>query len=490
MAAAAGNSFKWTVGLINCANKYLTAEQFQFKVNANGTSLRKKQTWSLEDVGDDKIAMKSCYNRYLGSDKDGKITADSEEITEDNKFTLETQDDGKVAIRSATGRYFGGTGDNLSGFDKELSASTLWTIQLSIMPQLNLYNVNRRTYAHLDLQNDEIRVNEAIPWGFDATISVEFHEGKYSIRAANGKYLSYTGKLSNDLTHDSLYTIIYRGTQVAFKDGQGKYLAGVGANATLQSRKATIGKDELFKFEDTNPQITLIAYNKKYVSTRTGIEVRANQAEQTDSEIFQLMSVDRNDLSGNVKWAICGKNQKYWNSESNLVANSDDFSSAYNQFTIVWQGPMVMFKANNGKCLKVTSNGQLSASGGEDDNECKFVLEIVNHPIITLRSEYGFVGSKGASGILECNRSQYDVFRLGGNAGTYHFQAASGKYWKVEGDSIVNNGDAGSDFFIEFRAHTRMCIVAPNGQYIKSEQNGDFKITGGDNVSKSTLWEY
>lgn len=488
MAEAKG-SYKWTVGLINSANKYLTVEKFQNKVNANGISLRKKQYWTLEDVGSDKVAIKSCFNMYLGSDKDGNISANVDEVGEDNKFTLETQPDGKVAIKTAHGRYFGGSGDNLRGFDKELSGVTLWTIQLAIMPQLNLFNMNRKAYAHLDTSSGEIRVNEVIPWGFDATISVDFHDGKYSIRAANGNYLDHSGALVPDLKPGCLYTIVYKGTQVAFRDMNGKYLAGVGANATLQSRKSSITKDELFMFEDTNPQITLISYNKKYVSTRQGVEVRANQTDITDSETFQIMAVDRSDLSGNVKWAICGKNLKYWNSESNLVAKCEDFSSPDCQFTIIWQGPMVMFQANSGKYLKVTTNGQLSATGNQDENECKFVLEIINHPIVTLRSEFGFVGGKGASGILECNRSQYDVFRLKGSAGTYHFQTAAGQFWKVEGENVYNNQSEPSDFFIEFRAHTRMCIVAPNGRYIKSAQNGDFKTTG-DTITPATLWEF
>ncbi|XP_003382884.1 PREDICTED: fascin-like [Amphimedon queenslandica] len=488
MAVASAKS--WTVGLINSANKFLTAEKFQFKVNANGTSLRKKQYWILEDAGSDMVAIKSSFGRYLGSDKDGKITADAEEVGDDNRFILETRDDGKVAIKSSKhGRYFGGTGDNLSGFDKEVSATSLWTIQLAIMPQLNLFNVNRKAYAHLDVTNNEIRVNEVIPWGFDSTISIDFHEGKYSIRAANGSYLECSGALVEKLNDNCLYTIVYRGTQVAFRDNAGKYLAGVGANAVLQSRKSSISKDELFTFEDTNPQITLIAFNKKYVSQRQGVEVRANQTDVTDDETFQIMAVDRSDLSGNVKWAVCNKKLKFWNSESNLVAKSNDFSSPDCQFSIVWQGPMVLFQANNGKYLKVTSNGQLSATGGVDDAECKFVLEIINHPILTLRSEFGFVGSKGASGILECNRSQYDVFRLKGNAGTYRFETSSGNQWKVEGDNILANAPGGSDFFIEFRAHTRMCIVAPNGKCIQSAQNGDFKPVA-DDVTPATLWEF
>lgn len=488
MASASG-TVTWGVGLIN-NGKYLTAEKFQFKVNVNGTSLKMKQKWRLESAGDDCMAIKSCYGRYLASDKDGKITADSETIGDDNKFTLETQEDGKVAFRTFHKRYFGGSADNMTGFDKEISPTNLWTIQLTMMPQVNLRNVNRKTYAHLDTEKDEIRCNEVIPWGSDATVSIEFHDGKYCIRAFNGLYLNRTGILDQDLNTDCLYVIVFRGAQVAFRDCQGKYLTAVGANATMQSRKTTISKDELFTIEDANPQVTFIAYNRKYVSGRTGVEVRANQSDITDDEIFQLEAVDRTDFSGNVKWAVRSKSLKYWNWTGNVSNTSEDFSASECQFTIVWKGSLVCIQASNGKFLSVTSNGQLTASGAADEEKTLFVMEIVNNPILTLRGDYGFVGIKEPQKILECNRAQFQAFTLEGSAGTYQIKDGNGKYWAAQGNNIAVNADKGADFFIELRAHSRMCIIAPNMQYVKGAQNGDFTTDGGEEVSSNNLWEY
>ncbi len=485
------SSFKWTAGLINVSNKYLVAEQFQFRVTASGASMRKKETWSLEQVSDTHIAIRSCFGRYLASDKDGKVTCDSEEICDDNKFQLETQEDGRVAIRTFYDRFLTGSGDKMSGFSQEVEQSCLWKLQLALMPQLNLRNVNRKTYAHL--VGEEIRLNEVIPWGHDSTISIDYHDGKYSIRASDSRYLSRTGMLQEVIDDSCLFVLVFRGSQIAFRDNQGKYLSGVGASATLQSRKDKISRDELFTFEDTNPQVVLIANTGKYVSTRQGIELRANQSDIEDKEIFQLEAVDRTDMSGNVKWALSNNTRKYWSAKNpaSLECTDSDFSSPDAQFCIEWQGPMVALKANNGKYVNVKSGGQLTALA--DSNEAasaKFVLEMVNHPIMTLRCEHGFVGNNGQRPLVECNRSMYDVLRLSCKAGTYRIKASNDKYWRPEGSSIFYDGEKVIDWFIEFRAHSRLCIMAPNGQYIKGKGNGEFGCNGGDEVKPDVLWEF
>ena len=50
--------------------------------------------------------------------------------------------------------------------------------------------------------------------------------------------------------------------------------------------------------------------------------------------------------------------------------------------------------------------------------------------------------------------------------------------------------DQAAEFFIELRAHTHMCIQAPNGEYIKGIHSGEMVANGGSSVSTATLWEY
>lgn len=484
-------SLKWTIGFLNSGNKYLTAETFQCKVTANGSTMKQKQIWTLLRQGNG-VALQSHAGKYLSIDKDGNVNAAAEEIGADQTFTLETQADGKVAIKSSHNRYLGGSGDNISGFFQTVEATNLFTIHLAMHPQINLYNVNRRTFCRLS-EDSEIVCDEEIPWGADALIILEFHGGKYALRASNGKVLNRNGSLVDQVSDNTLFTIVFRDAQVAFKDSQNKYLTAVGAMAKVQSRKESIGKDELFVLMDSHPQLSLTSVcNRKLVSIRDGLEVRANQAQDTfsDAELFQMEAVDRNDKSGNCKWAFRGNNKKYWSANPGMTAESDSIGEK-NQFIVEWLGPMIALKsAATGKYISVKTNGKMSADCAELTDECKFVFDFVNRPLLVLRGSYGFVGVKGSSGVLECNRSQYDIFRVHCESGVFHIQGTNGKYMGVDGDdNITITSDTPVDFLFELRAHTHMIIVAPNGKFLQGAQNGGFTAKG-TSICSTTLWEY
>ena len=68
----------------------------------------------------------------------------------------------------------------------------------------------RKRYARLE--NDEIHVDEVIPWGSDCLITIEFRDERYAIRTSNGMYLSKDGKLVQEASEDTLFNIeFYKG---------------------------------------------------------------------------------------------------------------------------------------------------------------------------------------------------------------------------------------------------------------------------------------
>lgn len=488
----AGETLKWTIGLLNSGKKYLTAETFQSKVTCNGNTLKKKQLWTLESISGDDIALKTSSNKYLTCDKDGNLDCSGEDVSTDQKFSFVFQDDGQVAIKTSHGRYVGGSGDMMSGFDKSIGPSNLFIIHLAIHPQVNIFNVNRKKYIHYNEEANQLCCTELIPWGYDATIILEFHDGKYALRAANSSYLKNTGELVEAPSADTLYTLVFRGSQIAFKDCKGKYLTAVGHTATVQSRKTAISKDELFELIDSKPQVQLTASNGKLLSIREGIEVRAKQTEVTDKEIFQMEPANSTDFSGNVKWSFRSCNNSIWDSGSgSSVTSNADCASDATHFSIEWMGSRVALKAANGKYVSMKPNGQMAASSSELTDQCYLILQFINRPFLVIKGDYGFVGVKGAtSGTLDCNRSQYDVFSMGGTDGTCNFKGANGKYFKIEGDQTLSvNGDSATEFFLKLCAPSRMVIVTPDGKFLKGQQNGAFTATG-DRIAANTLWEY
>lgn len=486
---ATEQTLKWKVGFVNSAGKYLTAEKFASKVSCSGTSLRMKQTWVLDSAGENEVALKSTYGKYLSFYRNDTADCAGESIGNEQKFELITQDDGRVAIKSvAHGRYLGEVGGELSG-TKDLGPANLFTLQLALHPQINLRNTNRKTYCHLE--NDELHCNEDIPWGYDAMIILDFHEGRYALQAANGLYLKRTGDLVKDLSDDTLYVLVFRSDQVAFRDCKGKYLTAIGPHAKMQARKDTISKDELFTLEDSHAQMSFKASNSKYVSVQ-GEEVRANQFEITDNETFQLEALNRSDKSGNIQWAVRCKSMKYWSCSgagNGIVADKDSTSDESTHFTIEWLGRNITFKACNGRYIIVKGNGQMAATSGEAGDDSKFTFELTNRTLLILKGEFGFVGMRPGGMNIECNRSQYSPFNLEFDKGAYKMKCSNGGYWSLKGATLVSSNQP-DEFFIELRAHTHMCIKAPNGEYIKGIHSGEMVANGGSSVSAATLWEY
>nr|KAG5697870.1 hypothetical protein BaRGS_017127 [Batillaria attramentaria] len=261
----------WKVGLINSAQKYLTAESFGCKINVSGTALKKKQTFVLvQDPVEEVVYIKSHLGRYLSADKRSNVTCEAEEVGQTEKFVVEYSKDGRWAFRNLVhGNYLSGNEDNLKCSAKTIGNQELWVVQLSIHPQVHLRNVNRKRYAHVC--DEQLQVTQTIPWGEKALLFLDFVDGKYALKTFDNRYLHTSGELSEQLSDTAKFTLEIKSGQnggLAFRDSAGCCLTGVGPSATMKGRNKTVGKDELFTLEDTHPQVVLFAYTNRKVSIK------------------------------------------------------------------------------------------------------------------------------------------------------------------------------------------------------------------------------
>ncbi|XP_057673216.1 fascin-2-like [Corythoichthys intestinalis] len=483
-------ALKLQFGLINYENRYLTAEAFGFKVNASGTSMKKKQIWTLEqDEHDGQVVfLRSHLGRYLASDKDGKITCGAESPEPECRFLIVPQSDGRWALQSEPYlRYFGGSADYLSCFAQAIAEQELWAVHLALHPQASLLSVARKRYAHLSASDGEISVDSNIPWGVDSLVTLMYRDGKYSLKTCDGRFLSNDGKLVKENADSASFTLELKSGKLAFKDCDGKYLTPVGPTGTLRSgRCSKPGKDELFDLEESHPQVIFQAANKRFVSVKQGVSISANQDVETDMETFQ-MEIDKKSK----KSMFRTNGGSYWTLVTHGEIQSTASEAEINtMFDIEWRGQRVALKASNGKYVCTKKNGQLSAVSDAVGEDELFLMKLINRPMLILRGENGFVCHHKNSNTLNANRSVYDIFSLIFNDGAYNIQSVNGKFWYVSSSGLVcSDGEKAEDFFLEFLEHGRIAIKGSNGKYLRGDQGGTLM---GDcqAVDASSLWEY
>ena len=88
-----------------------------------------------------------------------------------------------------------------------------------------------------------------------------------------------------------------------------------------------------------------------------------------------------------------------------------------------------------------------------------------------LRGEFGFVGAQ-ASGQLDCQRPEPEVFTMHVSAGFCKISAASGKFWKVGVNGVTASSEEADLFTFEFVEISKVAIRAPNGNYLQGQQAG------------------
>jgi len=484
----------WTIGLINSRFKYLSAETFGFKINANGKAMKKKQVWILEPFGDgDSICLRSHLHKFLAVDQFGNVTCENEEKDETAKFEISVCDDfsGRWAFRSVSRGYFlGASPDALICSAKSPGDSELWFVNLAARPQVNLRSVGRKRFARLNEEQTEIQVEENVPWGSDTLFTLEFREeaNKYAIHASNSTYLARDGRLLPELSKECLFACEYHGGYIALRDQTGLYVSPIGSRAVLKTRSNVVTKDELFSLEDSLPQANFqSAANSRYVSIKQGVDVTSNQEEVSDHETFQLEFEPQAE-----KWYIRTMQDRYFSIQpGGGIQASDTKRSPTALFDLVWQADgAVAFKANNGKYVGTKKSGHLFANADEVEERSRFHFYLANRPLLVLKCDQGFVGYKAAgSSRLECNKASYATIKVeSGENGQVNFKGDNGKYFVTSSEGLVAEGEVPQSFYLELREPTRMCIKTVTGQFVVEIKNGGIGVDGDS--EHATRWEY
>ncbi|XP_072746922.1 protein singed [Anoplolepis gracilipes] len=505
----------WTVGLINGKFKYLTAETFGFKINANGSSLKKKQLWTLEG-SEHQVFLRSHLDRYLAVDQFGNVTCESEDSSDPGcafQIQLASDGSGRWALKNIQRGYFlGSSQDELRCTAKAPGEAEYWLVHLAARPQVNLRSAGRKRFAHLSATQDEIHVDAPVPWGEDTLFTLEFRPatmndddshkdraksegGHYALHTCNNKYLARDGKLLDACTRDCLYAAEFHAGLLALRDIHGAYLAPIGSKAVLKSRSTTVTRDELFSLEESLPQASFVAaLNQRYVSVKQGVDVTANQDEISGHETFQL-EFDR----VTKRWYVRTMQDRYWSLEAGGGIQASDHKRSSNAlFDLAWQSNdgTVALRANNGKFLATKRSGHLYANAdslnGNDSDAAKYHFYLMNRPVLVLRCEQGFVGPKSASGIkLECNKAVYETIRVERcERGVVRFKGQNGKYWHADSEGVTVDSDMPSDgFYLELREPSRICIKCVDGRYLTAGKNGALRL-GESDYESATKWEF
>ncbi|XP_041052783.1 fascin-like [Carcharodon carcharias] len=480
------------VGLINSAQKYLTAENFNFRVNATSTILKIKQIWTIEFLKENSpmVHIRSSLRRYLAGDNNGKITCDREVPNPYNKFVMITHPNGKVSFQSEeTKRYLGGAEDNITCFAQAISESEKWVLHLAIHPNVSMFNKGKKKYLRYDTSENAVQCDSELPWGQDCvmTLMFNFKEKKYSIRTSSGDLIAWNGKLEPCQSSQTLYIPEIRCGMICLKDNEGRFLTGRDSYIrTIKTDRPSL--DEFFSPDPSPGQVTIRSIlNSKYVSLKPGADVCVHQSHVTDSEIFQIII---NNTTRKACFRGISKDYLAVGPQNIIVASPILTDDCW--FNIVYNGPKVVIKTGDGKLLTTKSTGQLMVGYYTADNSQEFILKLTNRPLLILQSDFGFVAFCSGTQRLDGNRPMYEVNRMTSDEdGYYQFKLVStDKYWEMDKDGFISGtGEQPINFIIQLVGSNVLILKAPNGKYMITQQSGDFKATGED-AKTATMFLY
>lgn len=466
-------SIHLVVGIKTASNKFFNCEKFNFQLSCNATAIRQKQTFVLEPTEDGRWLIRSWLNKHLSAHDLGEVSIKTDGRSPSETWGIEFHN-GLVAFKSSHGKYLSADENNLICKAQQVGDREKFEIVFSIHPQVVLRTFEGR-YVRAD--GDDIIANKEQQFGVGTLITLEYdNNGRYAFKTVSGRYMSAygSGNVKGDKVSkgDSEYfTFELVGKKFALKSSSGKYLSPDGMKGNLKAKNDKITQRELFEMFRSDPQITLKAHNKKYVSCQER-NIMCNRTTVGDDETFIMEHVKESVYSLRTVQA------KYWSCVNGALYVESISKTASEQFNVGYNSGKTYLKSlpnAEGKAYHITAKslgGVRGVNTAEVGDQELYEVHLLNRPQLVLRTkQLAFVGTTGDK--IMANKNASETFTVEFNEGKYLIRNSAGNYFSVRADDekVVVVPEKKTSLFIEF-VNGRLAFKTDEGRYLAADDHG------------------
>lgn len=466
-------SIHLVVGIKTASGKFFNCEKFNFQLSCNATSIRQKQTFVLEPTEDGRWLIKSWLNKHLSAHELGEVSIKTDGKTPSETWGIEFLN-GLVAFKSSHGKYLSADENNLLCKAAAVGDREKFELVFSIHPQIVLKTFEGR---FVRAEGDDIIANKEQQFGVGTLITLEYdNNGRYAFKTVSGRYMSAygSGNVKGDKASkgdSEFFTFELVGKKFALKSSSGKYLSPDGVKGNLKAKNDKITNRELFEMLHSDPQVTLKAHNKKYVSCQER-NIMCNRTTVGDDETFIMEHVKESVYSMRTVQA------KYWSCVNGALYVESTVRSASEQFSVGYGEGKTFFKSlpnAEGKAYHITAKslgGVRGVNAAEAGEQELFEVHLLNRPQLVLRTkQLAFVGTSGDK--IMANKNASETFTMEYVEGKYLIRNAAGNYFSVGADDkIVVVPEKKVNLFMEF-VNGRVSFKTDDGRYIMADDHGN-----------------
>uniref|UniRef100_A0A4W3J1T6 Fascin-like domain-containing protein n=1 Tax=Callorhinchus milii TaxID=7868 RepID=A0A4W3J1T6_CALMI len=406
------------------------------------------------------VELKGPHGLSLTTDDMGQVKC-GVTCSNANIFFLETQCNGTWVFRSLKfGTYLEMLENEVTCLMKTPTKCSMWTPHLAIHPHVVLYHLETKCYTRLLPAQHQLCTDSPLPHSNEFNFILHFEKGKYHLQTSDLRYLSLDDQLLSKRSKMTAFSLHLRpGNMVSFHAAHQRVLYPHGRTGIL-----TVGSNppdlfQYFALKKSKPWVSMKTASKNYLSVNYGEKVG-----------WYFPFLESCSFSPPHIVSVLGLR-----GQSAVLADGKDVEGV-TYFGMEWNQGKLALQAANGLYLQVRPIGQVIASV-----EQEFTVRLVNRPFLILRGRHGYIGSSYRSDKLKT--SYVTLFSEG-------VTIPNGKFWSMgENYNFYVSGENPLDFCVEIRGDNLLSVLAPNGNYLQSDQSGILSATDST-LSPDSLWEF